>query len=590
MMLFLLLLQVSPQDPIRNWTFQRTERNPRTGREEVPFVIKGEEAVPIDLQKKIFDVRGVEAVYYTEPRKDERSEKVVLRAGHGHFDDTARSLSLDRGVRILREDGTTLEAPSAQLDLAKQSLYVPRGFRLGGPEALLEGDEVNSDLREALRETRIARNGTLKLTGRARDLAPAAGPPRASAKKLVTKLASKGPMTIREPKDPAEPVRVDASGGVRVERLDPAGTASMTCETLETWAFRRADPVSGRSSLHLERLDARGPLRFEGSSFADGGTYSGEADALSWTLDDRTDRVEDVAVFANARFRQGPTGIRSARAVLERLEGRATFEGSVESTFVPGRDPAAKPVTLRSDRLATRAAPGTSAPESIEATGNVLLEGLGERGGRAEADRFVWSPADERGFLEKRPFVRVVQEGSLIQAPLIVLEGSSRVVLKGPKQVRLLQPAEDGKVAEYRVTCEGDLVVDSSGGATEIRLRDRCTVRTQDFHLFADRVDVRTSADGKQVESLRAADGVRLVQPKDSAVMAGDRLRMDPSTQRLHLTGRPDAVIETPRTTAFQERVEFYTEVDPRTGRKQQFMRMIGGARGVRLVLDEKPR
>jgi hypothetical protein len=250
-----------------------------------------------------------------------------------------------------------------------------------------------------------------------------------------------------------------------------------------------------------------------------------------------------------------------------------------------GKDGGA-PLKLTARRLDARGAPDGTLRE-VDASGAVVLEGLGDQGGRAEADRFRWNLADRRGSLEKTPFVRVVQQGSVVEAPQIVLEGTSIVVLKGPKRVRLTPQGSAGAAPEYRLTSDGDVVIDSSGPRTEILIAERSTLQTRDLHVQADRLDVRLGAEGRPPERLRARGNVRIRQLRDGAELYGERLDFDPATQALALTGHPDAVAQMGARTVLAERILFREETDPQTGQKIRTTRMVGGPRGVRLVLDE---
>ena len=65
--------------------------------------------------------------------------------------------------------------------------------------------------------------------------------------------------------------------------------------------------------------------------------------------------------------------------------------------------PGDQPLRLRCRVLTTHAEPGTREISDLEALGDVVIEGLtqgsGDKPGRAEADRFRWSPAMEHGLL-----------------------------------------------------------------------------------------------------------------------------------------------------------------------------------------------
>jgi len=600
--LFALLLlhqqEKPPPQPIKDWTFHQKEINPKTGKEEVALFVEGLEAIPIDLKKEIFEVKGVKATYFTEPDKDRKSEKIIIRAGRGRLDNAAKRLDLSHDVRIERPapegsgvESSVVEAPAAVVYTEKENkkLFVEKRFRLSDPMGRLAGDQVTADLNKALRETTVPRNGFLEMIGRASDLADPGRQRSRPPRRVITQIYAEGPLTVKEPQDRSLPLEIAARDKVRLDRLDEAGTATVTADEADIFAFRRLDPVTGRTTIQPERLRAKGNVNASAVMFADGNGLDARADTLDWRMTDHVDWVEDVAVLTGAPlvdFRSGPYRISSKKATIERLTGLATFEDDVKADLVPGKG--AKPLKLSSHRVVAHAVAGGAEIQDIEATGGVVLEGLGEKGGRGEADRFFWNLSEQRGFLEKRPLVRVVQDGSIILASLIVLEGTSVIVLKGPKLVRILQPAEDGNVAEYRVTSEGDVDLNTAGEKTTIRIRDRCSIRTQDFHVHADRVDVRMSADGKKVEQMRASGNVRARQLKEGAMIYGERLEYDPTTGALSLFGRPDVVADAGSRVATQRQLIFTEETDPKTGRKVKYTRMVGGDQGIRIVIDEK--
>ncbi|MFN3484224.1 MAG: hypothetical protein ACK44W_01890 [Planctomycetota bacterium] len=588
---FLLALQTQPPpEPIRNWTFQRLEKNPRTGQPEVAALLEGREAVAIDLQKKIFEVRDVQAAYFTEPRNGGPSEKIVLRAEEGRYDDPAKSLSLRGRVRVERQDGTILEAPAAHADLGTRTLHVPEGFRLWGPLGRLTGEDVV--IEDSIRRTTVGRDGFLEILGRAADLGgPPPGPDHPGLRQM-TQISAQGPLVVLEPRDPADHLRVSARDGVRLDRIDPGGTVTVQARMVDILLSRSPNFRTGRSTLEPRRLVAWEDVKISGSLFAhEMGGIEAQADSVDWEYLDYGDGVLDVAVIEGAplEVRGGSTRVSARRCRIERSENTARFEGDVSADLAPldGKGQGT-PLKLSARRLDARGAAGGVLRE-VDATGAVILEGLGARAGRAEADRFRWNLAERRGSLEKSPFVRVVQQGSVIEAPQIVLEGTSIVVLKGPKRIRLTPEGSGAGAPTYRLTSEGDVIVDSSGPRTEIRIPERSSIRTQDLLVQADQLYVRLGAEGQPPERLRALGNVHVRQLRDGAELYGERLDFDPAAQALALVGRPDAVAQMGGRTVLAERIFFREETDPRTGQKTRTTRMVGGSRGVRLLLNGAP-
>ena len=71
------------QEPIKDWKYQHKEVNPRTGIEEVSMILDGKEAIPLSLTpgKEVFDIRGIHARYFTDPRNPgEQSREIDVRA------------------------------------------------------------------------------------------------------------------------------------------------------------------------------------------------------------------------------------------------------------------------------------------------------------------------------------------------------------------------------------------------------------------------------------------------------------------------------------------------------------------------------
>src|SRR6188474_3353853 len=71
--------QKVPKEPVKDWMYRRTDTrfDPKTRTEidELTVILRGKEAIPIDAKKKIFDLRGVKANYFTTPDKDKLSKE-----------------------------------------------------------------------------------------------------------------------------------------------------------------------------------------------------------------------------------------------------------------------------------------------------------------------------------------------------------------------------------------------------------------------------------------------------------------------------------------------------------------------------------
>jgi hypothetical protein len=333
-------------------------------------------------------------------------------------------------------------------------------------------------------------------------------------------------------------------------------------------------------------VNAVGDVRLDGSTFADGSSHAVSGDALVWEFEPHGDYTFDLARLSSAEglleLRSGATLLRARRLTLDRAAGTALFEDQVDARLAARKDSQGPPMELACDRLTASLLAGGI--RDLEAVGRVVLGGLASREGgppgRAEADRFTWDVIQERGLLEGRPVVRIRQGESLITAPRIVLESPTLIVLKGPKQVRLVQEG-----AEYRATCAADLVLDQASGL--LRMRDDCRLRTEELEMRADRIDAVLGRETRGLESLTARGDLRLKRVKDGTNLYGSRLVYRPQDQSFTLFGTPYAVADTGRTMLVQERIQVYEKVNG-GGAKVRYTEMTGGRDGLRIVIDER--
>ena len=628
--LALLGLQAREQpirDPIKNWTLHRREINSRTGQEEVVAIVRGEEAIPRD--KEVFEVRGVRAQYFTEPRtKDEKSQAVNLTANRALLHGRVDRLELTDRVTILHEDGTSLEAPAALVLFHKRycclpcrteatapgkcpgckaelkprtftTLEVEEEFSLVRPGMRLSGRQLKAD--DRLGQLTVGRQGSLEMKGRAASITgKAPSPPKVPRNEVTTGLRCSGPLTIHELNADRTLVSVDARDSVRILRRDGTGTTTtVTADRAEITARRRPDLKTGKHAPRpdAEKVAARGHL-----TLSDGKDLQASAEAMDWELKDDIPALGVAGgpagalmeVLGAARYdtvhlsgtpvalAQGANRVRARTVEIERPMGRTVFAGDVSGDIVPPDAPETPPLKLASQTLMVLSAPSAAGvrPQDLEARGEVRLQGLMEKDGgppaRAEADRFSWSLLEQRGLLEGRPFVRVVQGRNLILAPRILLEGKSTIVLKGPKRFRLVQSAE-GRETATTVTAGGDVVIDSARG--RITLTDRCDVRSSDFRLLADRMEIALAPDGKGLQALYASGNVRARRSGEAVTLYGDRVRYDPRERALSVVGFPAAMAEGAGRSVVAREVRFNEQA--------RTTELRGGEAGILIVVDE---
>lgn len=617
-----------PQQPIRDWKYTRKDPNPRTGAEEVSLILEGKEAVPVDLTpgKEIFDIRGIHARYFTDPRSPgEKSREIDVRAQRGRLDNRARTLKLDdqvvvfkKGDPALNEIDTVLRTVSALLTFTRKyecpdcriprnepgrcalhdkplketsvtNVEADREFEIAGSEGILSGEGLVTD--DALHKAyHITKNGFIEFAGAPPSLngeARAAAP----AELKFTQIFSRGPLQITDDEDHR---KVKGRGGMRIDRIDSTGTITTEADEMTLATIRPIDPVTKqRRTTEIQDVEARGRVKVEGVVFADGSSFAARADRLNRKHEIVGDAETDLITLLPSPsepvdLKAGASTISARKVILDRIAGTANFEDVERSDLVSG----AQHFSLACRTLLAESGektPGSLALKTFKARDQVRLGGLmgASEGppGRAEADAFDWDAVTGRGLLEGKPTVRIVQGSSLITAPRIVLESPKIMVLKGPKQIHFVQE-KDGKREEYRATCDSDLVLDQS--TRRLQMQGNCAIRTSEMSLTADRVDGLLSADGRGLESMKARGRVRALRTADHTTLYGDRLTFRFADQDLRVYGDPVAVADTGRSVATQAEIRVYEKINPKTGKKVRFTEMIGVGDGVRIEVDER--
>jgi hypothetical protein len=640
-----------PKEPIKDWKYQlkdiRRDLKTKLDVEEVTLILDGKEAIPRSLtkEKEIFDLRGIDARYFTTPGKgDPKSREILVKADRGTIDKGARTLKLDDNVRVTRkadptktEVDTILLTPSALLRFNRMyecptcrkvfgalgtcpdhgeallettitSLETDREFVLTGPEGVLSGVGLVTD--DAIRkEYHIARDGFVEFSG---DL-PASDSPKTPAlsQTRFLQVFSRGPLQIT---GPADARLIHGEGGVRVDHIDLTETLTLQSETLNIDTVRRWD-LSATGPVDVLKLDAKGDVVVDGISFTDGESFHATADTLLRTKSE--DDSKDVTVLTAkaphiVSLTRGPSRIDSRLVTINKAPdggtGTSVFEDVVRSDLVSGT----QHFELACGRLVTFAGPtslGKTEVQEIDATEHVILGGLMAKAGppspdgatdpgEAHADHFYWDMRVNRGMLEAQKEsreVRITQGSSVIVAPKVLLESPEIFVLKGPKHVLLVQD-RDGKREEYRATCDGDMIIDSSAEHNRLWMRDNCVVRTvtdeespnQPMLLNADRINAVLSPGGRGMESLLALGRVRALRQTDLTTLYGDRLFYRFSDQNLRVYGNPRTVADTGHSTSTQGEVRVYNQKHPRTGELVRYTEMIGDSDGVRIEIDER--
>jgi lipopolysaccharide export system protein LptA len=628
-----------PKEPVKDWVYRRTDPrfDSKTGVEveELTVILRGKEAIPIDVKKKIFDLHGVKANYFTTPEKDRHSKQIDVEADEGRYDHEARTLILKDNVKVVKKNDdespplvdtvllasramvrfnrmyecpicrTPLKLPGRCLtdneplkEITVTNLVIDGDFEMAGPEGILTGDGLETD-DELRKNYHIRRNGFVEFSGDASGLMQPQKAP-ASPVATFTQIFSRGPLRMVGDEYQRQIV---GEGGVRVDRIDSSGSLTMRSQDMTIDTLRLHDPRTMKlSEPEIRTIDARGKVFLDGVMFEDGMPFQTTSDSFLRILDDKWEKITLHSSDVPVHVKSGPNTIEARTVRITRREGEtggvSEFETVLRSDLVAGD----QHFSLKSDRLTTTAAPnaaGRTDLRTLAARGRVVLGGLmgGRPGatddpGEAHADLFDWDVRTQRGLLEAKPFVRIAQGTSLIMAPKVVLESPRLFVLKGPKQVTLVRDAE-GVKEEYRATCEGDLILDNNPDVNRLWMRNACVIRTRELLLYSDRVNALLSKDGNGLESLVALGGVRALRKNDETkndqtTVYGDRLAYRFKDQDLKVYGEPYAWADTGRTIARQEQIRVFEKENPRTKQKIRYTQMEGGRDGLRIETEDR--
>jgi lipopolysaccharide export system protein LptA len=632
-----------PKQPIKGFKLRRTElrHDPKTGRdvEEITFVIQADETIPVRVEKnrETFDLRGVSANYYTDPDKDKLSKEIQVSARRGFLDNEARTLKLDDHVRVVRKNddetpprsdtvltastlllhfnrmyecsecrkfglrkpqkrpGRCLEHNMELRETTVTSVEAERDFEVTGPDGILSGEGLVTD--DAInKEYHITRNGFVEFEAGSHP-GIAETKPEVPASPRFSQIFSRGPLEITGPEHQRT---IKGRDGTRVDRIDSSGTMTMTAEQMTITTFTAEEkPDAKKPAPEVGSVDAAGKVILEGVLFADGTSFHTTSDTLARRLDlerriETTDLKSTGESLVHVKAGLSTIESRSVRITrgMDELGGESDFEDVGRSDLVAGT----QHFTLKCGHLHTTVEPdaaGRTNLRKILATQNVQLGGLMAAGstddpGQADADLFQWDVVEQRGLLEATPLVRVVQGPSTITAPKILLEAPDIFVLKGPKQVHMVQERDDTK-EDYFATCEGDLVMDQRNH--RLTMRDRCVIRTKELLVRSDRVNAKLSEGGgsaQGLESLQALGRISALRRQEHTTLYGDRLSYQFKDQNLKVYGGPYAVADAGRVVSTQEQIRVYDKINPRTKQMTRYTELIGGADGVRIEMEEK--
>ncbi|MBI4565209.1 MAG: hypothetical protein HY716_11000 [Planctomycetes bacterium] len=546
------------------------------------------------------EVADVRITYYTDPIRpgESESQAVSLRAAMGRIDMEKKTSTLWGGVDVVMEDGTELSTEEVFADFARNLMRCPKPVLMaryappasGDPLDLLAGEPVlilsghQMEIDRATQAYTISNDGYLWIRGSASDVLDSRKPLSKDPHLQSALLRCDGPMHLRdlsqEIHGPQRIIRVSAQRHVRLERQDGAHRISATADSATVYMAQERGVPGGGSARPLA-LTMTGDLRLNSSE-----GILAEAARLDWNYQDDLLRLAGAPAV---RVQHGTQRLRAREVFVDRWRKHIAFLGAPSATVRPGNAGGDLTVTARDLEMQCVALQGTWKPEALRATGEVVLSGLLDAAGRrdivAEGDAFEWNAMQQRGSLRGAPNARVRQGENLVIAPLIVFEGQSLMVVKGPKMLRFvdLKPEEraaafmdaalglggardlEGRsqwTTTFTATGEADVVYDQE--ARRVKLVDRCEVRTQDSSLRADVLHVLLSDQGNGgVEQVLGFGGVQILTtagPGGAARLTGDALEYLPSTRTAKLHGNPHATMTISGRQEINARVIMYND------------------------------
>ncbi len=494
-----------------------------------------------DQTAKTGVVRIGRVTYYTKPRTaDEKSRKIMLEFPSGELDGNKNHFALPEGAIVHMDDGTRIEAQQLDLDYSLQRLTSKKPVKLTKPGVVLTGAGLDAD--DTMKQMIIPSDGYLEITGRPQDLAPDKTPPSPPSP-IVTRLHCAGPLMLRDIPGPEKILMISAEKTVQFERHEPGADTKATADSLVLYFAKRDKtlaPISATARGAITMTDTRGS--------------KATASSLDWESFDDIVRLKDVD------FTMKTQRIVARTAVIDNARGFATFTGNLRADVSP--EEGQPPLHVTAERFdLTLDMRGAPAPSSVLAVGNVVVDGdfgpVGQRQAiHATGSEFSWDVGENSGRLIGVPFAHVTQGQSLIIAPLLVFEGRSLLVVKGPKRLNLVQvqppslwdrarntafslPSDLGaRRVEIKVATDHDIRYDADRRLVSIL--GRCTAQTPEFALVADRLFLRLAAAGG-IEEARAFGAIRVSGGPQGLSLTGDALIYRPATGSVEVVGAPRA-------------------------------------------------
>ena len=519
-------------------------------------------------------------------------DEVRLITTEGMFDMQTQTLHCPKATRLVQYRWPPkLDLASALVFMDPTEMDWLEAFGAPAPVFELAGEDFTFD---ASANTFIAgRKGRIRVAGNPElSSAPERKKPKAAKPISPTELRCEGPLRLQDlgapDPDTWKTLHITAERDVVIENRSKDGLARAHGDSASIYL---GVPQKSNAKTKPRMLSAvlKGGVRLEESR-----GFSATADRLEWNYQDALLRL---AGAPHVEVSEGRQRLQARSVLVDRSTGTVDFKGDIEASFLPrgiAPAPGAEPgvMTLKPGDLRMHLDP-SGRPVSIHARNGVTITSRRGAAGRQAIDgtaaEFEWDLVSGEGLLRGAPYVRILQGSNFVLAPLVTFRGesieSSFMVIKGPKLLRFLTekrapvnpgarlldaalglgalrkkpdlreptlnasatfleaalglpalqriPGRRESVLDLAATSEGDVVIDWT--ANLVKLVDRCSVRTQDATLIADRLFVLLAEGGESFDRVIGLGHVRASQnqgPRGSQIrIEGEtlELRQDPS-------------------------------------------------------------
>lgn len=321
------------------------------------------------------------------------------------------------------------------------------------------------------------------------------------------------------------------------------GAMSLLCRKLEV-EFAPSATGDGMGAPEVSALIAAGDVLFVDDQI------TARSDRLDW---DRVHQGIRLSGDRPAEVLQNQNRLAGRLITMDQSSRRVTCEGDSTATVQLPADGGAQGIlpgasggtgdrswTVRSRRQVICFGEGMKTLESLDARGDVTLEGSGQR---AHADQLRWLAAENRMVLEGKPYARITDRDHSIESEQILISPKQGLFqLVGKKLVTINHVSGAGldrRLERISITCEGSAVL-TDGGARMHFLRE-VSVKRATGRITCDRMLAFINTERNEVERVVANGNVLIADPSGTALAA--YLAWNMSTREFLLRRHPYAQV-----------------------------------------------